>query len=87
MRRVAREASLIRLDRGMLKDEWPHGIRMALGANRKLAGGRTDLTASLAAVRVVAITTLNQSHFHAMAIRPSELRLLRRVAAEAKLGL
>jgi hypothetical protein len=35
----------------------------------------------------VAITALNQSDFNAMAIRPGKLRLLCRVAAEAKLSL
>ena len=87
MRRVAREASLISFDRGMLKDEWSHGIGVALGATRKLAGGRADLPSPLRPVRVVAITALNQSDFDTMTIRPGKLRFLRRVTAEAKLGL
>ena len=84
---VAREASFIRFDWRMLKDEWPHGVGVALGANRKLSGRRADLTAALGAVRVMAVTALNQAHFHTMAIWPCKLRLLRRVAAQAKLRL
>ena len=68
MRRVARHASLVSLNWGMLENERPHGIGVALGANRKLAGGRADLPTPLRAVRVVAITALNQSHVHTMAI-------------------
>ena len=87
MRRVAGETSLISLDRGVLKDEWPHSIGVALGANRKLAGGRADLTAALGPVRVVTVTALNQPYVHAMAVRPGKLRLLRSMTAIAKLGL
>ena len=87
MRRVAGEASLISFDRRVLEDEWPHRVGVTSGAYRKLSRGGADLVTSLGPMRVVTITALNQSHFHPMTIRPSKLSLLRRVAAEAKLGL
>ena len=71
----------------MLKNEWPHGIGVALGADRKLSRGRAYLTTRSRPVRIVAIAALDQSHVHAMTIRPGKLSLLGRVASETKLGL
>lgn len=43
----------------MLKDEGAHGVGMALGANRKLAGRSANLMAGLRAMWIMAVATLN----------------------------
>ena len=87
MRRVARQASFVGLHRRMLEDERSHGVGVALGADRKLSGGRPHLVPGLRSVRIVAVTALDQSNIDPMAIGPREFGLLLRVAAIAQLGL
>ncbi len=87
VRRVARQATFIRLYRCMLEDEGPHRIRVAFRADRKLTCRRPYLMARLRTVRIMAVTALNETNIDTMAVRPRELRLLLRVAPEAQLGL
>ena len=87
MRRVARQARLICLYRSMLKDERPHRVSVALGADRELSGGSANLMPGLGAVRIVAVGALDQSHLDPMPVGPSELGLLRGMTAEAQILL
>jgi hypothetical protein len=84
MRRVARKTALIGFHRSVLENERPHGVRMALRANRKLTGGSPHLMTGLGAVRIVAVAALDESDVNAMPVRPGEFRLLRGMAAEAQ---
>ena len=71
----------------MLKDEGTHRVRVALRADRELSGGSTNLMPGLRAMRIVAVTALDQSHLDPMPVRPGELCLLRSMAAEAQILL
>ena len=87
MRRVTRQAALIRLHRRMFEDEGPHRIGVAFGADCELSCRCANLMSGLGAMRVVTIAALNQSHLDAVPVRPSKLGLLRSVAPEAKVLL
>ena len=68
----------------MLKDKGSHGVGVALGADRELTGGGTDLVPSLRSVRIVAVATLHQSGIDAVTVGPRKLRLLRSMASIAQ---
>ena len=87
VRRVARQTTFVGFHRSVLEDERPHGVGVALGADRELSGGGTHLVAGLGSVRIVAVTALHESDIDPMAVGPRELRLLRGVASKAQLGL
>ena len=87
MRRVAGHAALVRFHRRVFEYEGTHGVGVAFGANRELAGSGSDLMTRLRAVRIVAVTALHQSYINAVTIGPGELSLLRSVASKAKVGL
>lgn len=87
MRRVAREATFVCLDWGVLENERAHRIRVAFRADCKLARCRPHLVTCLRAVRVVAITTLNETDIDSMPVRPGKLRFLSCMAAVAELSL
>lgn len=84
MRRVAGKTALIGFHGSVLENERPHGVRMALGANRKLPGGRSHLVTGLGAVRIVAVAALDESDINTMPVRPREFRLLGGMAAVAQ---
>ena len=81
---MAGKTALIGLHGSVLENEWPHGIGMALGANRKLTGRRSHLMTGLGAVRIMAVAALNESDVNPMPVRPREFRLLRGMAAVAQ---
>ena len=87
MRRVARQARLIGLYRRMLKDEGPHRVGVALGADSELSGGSANLMPGLRAVRIVAVAALDESHLDPMPVGSVELGLLRGMTAEAQILL
>ena len=89
VRRVARQASLVGLHRSVFEDERPHGVGMALGADRKLAGGGAHLVAGLRSVRIMTVAALDEPDIDAMPVGPGEFSLLRGMAsiAQRRLGL
>lgn len=84
VRRVAGQASFVGLHRSMLVYKRPHGVGMALGADRKLAGGGAHLVAGLGPVRIVTVAALDESDIDAMAVRPGKFGLLRGMASIAQ---
>jgi hypothetical protein len=87
MRGMTGQATLVGLYGRVLEDERPHGIGMALGAHRELAGGGADLVACLGAMGIVTVAALDQSDVHSVAIGPSEFRFLCPMTTEAEVGL
>ena len=83
MRSVAPQASL-RLDRGMLVNERPTRLRVALGADRILIGHGFQVVVSEGAVRIVAVRTLHETFVHPVVKGHIEGRLDVCVALEAK---
>ena len=83
MRSVAPQASL-RLDRGMLVNERPTRLRVALGADRILIGRGFQVVVSEGAVRIVAVRASHEAFIHPVVERHIEGRLDVRVALEAK---
>src|SRR5208283_4105079 len=84
MRRVARQATFVGLDRSMFEDERTHGVSVALGADRELTGSGAHLMADLCAVRIMAIAALYESNIDAMTIGPGEFSLLRGMTSIAQ---
>ncbi len=87
VRRMARQAALIRLHRSVFEDEWAHRVGVALSADGKLAGGGPHLAAGLGAVRIMTVAALDQSHIDPVTVRPGEFGLLCGMTAEAQGGL
>src|SRR5271165_1856244 len=87
MRRVARQATLVGLDRSVLEDKRSHGVGVALGADCELTCGSPYLVAHLRPVGIVAVAALDQSGVDAVTIWPRELSLLRCMASIAEVGL
>ena len=87
MRCVTRQATLVSLHRSVFEDERAHGIDVALGANRELTSGSSHLVTGLRAMRIVAVTALDESHIDAVTIRPGKFGLLRSVAPVAQFSL
>ena len=87
MRRVAGHAAFVCFHRRVFEYEGPHGVGVAFGANRELAGGGADLMSDLSAVGIVAVTALHEPDIDAVAIGPGELGFLRSMATETKVGL
>jgi hypothetical protein len=85
--RVAGEAALVSLHRSVFEDERPHGVSVALGADRELTRRGTHLMTHLCPVRIMTIAALYQPAIDAMAIRPGELGSLCGVASEAQISL
>ena len=86
MRRVARDAAL-GLDHGMLKDKWPCGLGVALGADLVLIGSRLQLLAFESAVRIMTIATSQQPFIDFVMERLGERWLHVCVAGVAEPGL
>jgi hypothetical protein len=86
MRRVAPQAPL-RLDRGVLEDEWPARLRVALGADRILIGRGLQVVVPEGAVRIVAVAALHQAFIHLVVEGHIERRLHVGVALKAERGL
>jgi hypothetical protein len=86
VRSVATQASF-RLDRGVLEDERPARLGVALGADRILIGRRLQVVVPEGAVNVVAVAALDQAFVHLVVERHIERRLHVGVALEAKRGL
>jgi len=83
MRGVAPQAPL-RLHRGMLVDERPTRLRVALGADRILIGRGLQVVVSEGAVRIVAVRTFHEAFIHSVVEGHIERRLDVCVALEAK---
>ena len=81
---VTGQAALIGLHRSMLEDKRPHGVGVALGADRKLPGSGAHLVAGLRPMRIVTVTALNEADIDAMPVRPGEFSPLRGVASIAQ---
>ena len=86
MHLVARAAP-VDLHSGMLVDERPLLLGVALKADGVLRGGSAHLLRTRGAVDVVAIAALNQAFIYAVVERHREFRFLREVAAVAEFGL
>ena len=71
----------------MLEDEGPHGVGVALSADRELASSGANLVTCLCPVRIVAVAALHESDVNAVAIRTREFSLLRSMTAEAEFSL
>jgi hypothetical protein len=78
---VATQAPLC-LDSGMLIDERPARLRVALSADRILVGRRPQVAVHESAVGVVAVTALDQTFVHPVMERHIEGRLDVRVTLE-----
>ena len=87
MRSVAGKAALLGLHRSMLEDERPHGVGVTLRANGELPCRGPHLMAGLRPVRIVTVAALDQPNINAMAVRPRELRLLRRMTSVTEFRL
>ena len=87
MRRVARQAALVCLHRRMFKHERPHGVGVALRADRELTRCGANLVTGLRAMRIVAVTALDQSYLHSVPVGPVEFCFLRSMTSEAELLL
>jgi len=86
MGRVATDAAF-RLDRGVLVDERPARLRMALGADSVLIGGGLQVIVPEGSVRIVAIAAADRAFVYRMMEGHIEGRLGVGVALEAELGL
>ena len=73
MRSMAPQTSL-RLDRGMLVDERPTRLRVALGADRVLIRRGLEVVVPESAVGIMAIAALDQTFVHLMVKRHIERR-------------
>ena len=81
VRRVARKTTFIGFHRRVLKDERPHRVGVALGADRELPCCGSNLVTGLRTMGVVAVAALDESDIDTMAVRPREFSLLRGMAA------
>lgn len=87
MGRVAVQATVLGLHRSVLEDEWTHGVGVALGADRELAGCGSHLVAHLRPMWIVAVAALDESGVNAVAVGPREFRLLGGMASIAQFRL
>ena len=87
MRRVAGQAAFIGLHRSVFKDERPHGVGVALGADRELTRGSAHLAAGLRPMRIMAVAALDESDIDAVTIRPGKFGLLGGMASIAQCRL
>jgi hypothetical protein len=75
------------LDRRVLENEGPAGLRMALGADRVLIGSGLQVVVPEGSMRIVAIAAADCAFVHRMVEGHIEGRLLIGMALEAELGL
>ena len=68
----------------MFKDERPHGIGVALGANRELTGGSAHLTACLRSVGIVTVAALDKANIDPVPVRPRKFGFLGPMASIAQ---
>ena len=73
MRHMTTGASLL-LHRLVLEHKRAHGVAVAVCTNRKLSGRRAQLAARQRAMRIVAITALNQADIHAVPVGAGKFR-------------
>jgi hypothetical protein len=86
MRRVASQAAF-GLDRGVLEDEWPARLGVALGANLILIGGRPEVVVPECAVWIMAVGAAHEPFIHLVMERHVEGRFYIGVALKAERGL
>jgi hypothetical protein len=68
----------------MLKDERPHGVGVALGANGELTGGGAHLVTHFRPMRIMTVAALDEPHIYSVTIGSRKLGLLRGMASIAQ---
>ena len=87
MRRVARKTTFIGFHRSVLKNERPHRVGVALGADCELTCCGSNLMTRLSTVGIVAVAALDESDIDTMPVGPRKFCLLRGMAAVAQSSL